>query len=129
MRRRDCCSSRARCPARRTARSACGARRSRARSKSMKLTVHDATGKEIETIDVDDEVFGSEPNKPVVHQALVTAQANKRAGTATTKTRGEVSYSTKKIRSQKGTGRSRQGSIGAPQHRHGGILFGRRPRS
>jgi large subunit ribosomal protein L4 len=95
----------------------------------MKLTVHDATGKEIETIDVDDAVFGIEPNKPVVHQALVTAQANKRAGTATTKTRGEVSYSTKKIRAQKGTGRSRQGSIGAPQHRHGGIVFGPRPRS
>ena len=54
--------------------------------------------------------------------------ANKRVGTATTKTRGEVSYSTKKIRSQKGSGRSRQGAIGAPQHRHGGIVFGPRPR-
>ncbi len=95
----------------------------------MKLTVHDATGKEIETIDVDDAVFGIEPNAPVVHQAFVTSRANKRAGNATTKTRGEVAYSTKKIRSQKGTGRSRQGSIGAPQHRHGGIVFGPRPRS
>lgn len=95
----------------------------------MKLTVHDAAGKEVETIEVDDAVFGIEPNGPVVHQALVASQANKRAGTATTKTRGEVSYSTKKIRSQKGTGRSRQGSIGAPQHRHGGIVFGPRARS
>ncbi len=94
----------------------------------MKLTVHNAAGKEVETIDVDDAVFGIEPNEPVVHQALVATMANKRVGTATTKTRGEVSYSTKKIRSQKGSGRSRQGSIGAPQHRHGGIVFGPRPR-
>jgi len=95
----------------------------------MKLTVHDAAGKEVETIDVDDAVFGIEPNEPVVHQALVASRANKRVGTATTKTRGEVSYSTRKIRSQKGSGRSRQGSIGAPQHRHGGIVFGPRARS
>ena len=94
----------------------------------MKLTVHNAAGKEVETIDVDDAVFGLEPNGPVVHQALVATLANKRVGTATTKTRGEVSYSTKKIRAQKGTGRSRQGAIGAPQHRHGGIVFGPRPR-
>ena len=95
----------------------------------MKLTVHDAAGKEVETIDVDDAVFGIEPNAPVVHQALVATMANKRTGTATTKTRGEVSYSTKKIRAQKGSGRSRQGSIGAPHHRHGGIVFGPRPRA
>ena len=95
----------------------------------MKLTVHDTAGKEVETIDVDDAVFGIAPNEPVVHQALVASRANKRVGTATTKTRGEVSYSTKKIRAQKGTGRSRQGAIGAPQHRHGGIVFGPRPRS
>jgi large subunit ribosomal protein L4 len=95
----------------------------------MKLTVHDVAGKEVETIEVDDAVFGITPNVPVVHQALVTSRANKRVGTAHTKTRGEVSYSTKKIRAQKGTGRSRQGSIGAPQHRHGGIVFGPRSRS
>src|SRR5512143_1956009 len=94
----------------------------------MKLTVHNAAGQEVETIDVDDAVFGIEPNGPVVHQALVATMANKRVGTATTKTRGEVSYSTKKIRAQKGSGRSRQGAIGAPQHRHGGIVFGPRPR-
>ena len=94
----------------------------------MKLTVHNAAGKEVETIEVDDAVFGIEPNGPVVHQALVATLANKRVGTATTKTRGEVSYSTKKIRAQKGSGRSRQGAIGAPQHRHGGIVFGPRPR-
>ncbi|MBI2723906.1 MAG: 50S ribosomal protein L4 [Chloroflexi bacterium] len=95
----------------------------------MKLPVHDIAGKEVDSIEVDDAVFGITPNVPVVHQAFVTSRANKRAGTAQTKTRGEVSYSTKKIRAQKGSGRSRQGSIGAPQHRHGGIVFGPRSRS
>lgn len=95
----------------------------------MKLAVHDATGKEVETIEVDEAVFGIEPNEPVVHQAFVATRANRRQGTASTKTRGEVHGSTKKIRKQKGTGNSRQGSIKAPHHRHGGIAFGPRPRS
>lgn len=95
----------------------------------MKLTVHDAAGKEVDTIEVDDAVFGIEPNAPVVHQALVASLANRRVGNATTKTRGEVAGSTVKIRRQKGTGASRQGSKRAPHHRHGGIVFGPRPRS
>jgi large subunit ribosomal protein L4 len=95
----------------------------------MKLTVRDATGNEVETIDVDDAVFGIEPNQAVVHQAFVATMANKRVGTATTKTRGQVHGSTRKIRRQKGGGTSRQGSIGAPQHRHGGIVFGPHTRS
>jgi large subunit ribosomal protein L4 len=95
----------------------------------MKLAVHDVTGKEVDSIEVDDAVFGIEPNEPVVHQALVASQANKRAGTATTKTRAEVRGSTVKIRRQKGTGSSRQGSKRAPHHRHGGIVFGPRSRS
>jgi large subunit ribosomal protein L4 len=94
----------------------------------MKLPVHDTAGKEVETIDVDDAVFGITPNEPVVHQAFVATMANRRAGTASTKTRGEVHGSTKKIRKQKGTGNSRQGAITAPQHRHGGIVFGPKPR-
>ena len=98
-------------------------------NEKMKLPVHDVSGKEIETIDVDDAVFGIEPNEAVVHQALVTTMANKRVGTATTKTRGQVHGSTRKIRRQKGGGVSRQGSIGAPQHRHGGVVFGPHSRS
>jgi len=94
----------------------------------MKLQVHDAAGKELESIDVDDAVFGIEPNQAVVHQAFVATMANRRAGTASTKTRAEVRGSTVKIRKQKGTGRSRQGSIRAPHHRHGGIVFGPKPR-
>lgn len=95
----------------------------------MKLTVHDIAGKEVDTIEVDDAVFGIEPNGPVVHQALVASLANRRMGNASTKTRGEVAGSTVKIRRQKGTGASRQGSKRAPHHRHGGIVFGPRPRS
>jgi len=95
----------------------------------MKLPVHDATGQEVETIEVDDAVFGIEPNQAVVHQALVASMAARRVGSASTKTRGEVHGSTRKIRRQKGTGASRQGSITAPHHRHGGIVFGPKPRS
>jgi large subunit ribosomal protein L4 len=95
----------------------------------MKLAVHNATGKEVDSIEVDDAVFGIEPNAAVVHQAFVASMANKRVGTATTKTRAEVQGSTIKIRRQKGTGASRQGSKRAPHHRHGGIVFGPRPRS
>jgi large subunit ribosomal protein L4 len=95
----------------------------------MKLKVHDAAGKEVDAIEVDDAVFGIEPNRPVVHQALLASLANRRVGTASTKTRGEVAGSTAKIRRQKGTGASRQGSIRAPHHRHGGIVFGPRPRA
>ena len=72
---------------------------------TMKLTVHDAAGKEVETIDVDDAVFGIEPNEPVVHQAFVASQANKRVGHARRRRRAaRCTDSTKKIRAQKGTG-------------------------
>jgi large subunit ribosomal protein L4 len=94
----------------------------------MQLNVVDASGNQVSTIDVDEAVFGIEPNVPVMHQVVVAQQANRRTGSASTKTRGEVDGSTRKIRSQKGTGRARQGSIRAPQHTGGGIVFGPRPR-
>jgi large subunit ribosomal protein L4 len=74
-------------------------------------------------------VFGIEPNQAVVHQAVVTQQANARHGTADTKTRGEVSGGGKKPYRQKGTGYARQGSTRAPHYRTGGIVFGPHPRS
>lgn len=95
----------------------------------MKLTVYNRQGEETEPIEVDDAVFGLEPNAPVVHQTLLAQLANRRAGTAETKTRGEVAGSTAKIRRQKGTGRARQGSIRAPHQRHGGVVFGPHLRS
>src|SRR5947209_13983669 len=95
----------------------------------MKLQVVNAGGEAQPEIDVDDAVFGIEPNAPVVHQALVAQLAGRRVGTAQTKTRGEVRGSTRKIRRQKGLGMSRQGGIRAPQHRGGGVVFGPHPRS
>jgi large subunit ribosomal protein L4 len=94
----------------------------------MQLNVMNREGRQVSTIEVDDAVFGIEPNVPVMHQVVVAHQANRRAGTASTKTRGQVEGSTKKIRPQKGTGRARQGSIRAPHHTGGGIVFGPKPR-
>jgi len=94
----------------------------------MKLPVLNAEGKELRTLEVDDSVFGITPNIPVLHQAYVAQRNNQRWGTAQTKTRGEVAGSTRKIRMQKYTGRARQGSIRAPHHVGGGIVFGPKPR-
>jgi large subunit ribosomal protein L4 len=95
----------------------------------MKLPVVNADGKELRKLEVDETVFGIEPNGPILHQAFVTQRANQRSGTANTKTRGEVQGSTRKIRMQKYTGRARQGSIRAPHHVGGGTVFGPRQRS
>jgi large subunit ribosomal protein L4 len=94
----------------------------------MKLQVLDTTGQPAEEIEVDDAVFGIEPNGPVVHQALLAQLAARRAGTHSTKTRGQVAGSTRKIYRQKGTGRARQGAIRAPHRRGGGVVFGPTPR-
>ena len=95
----------------------------------MELPVRNAQGEQIGTVEVDDRVFGIVPNRHVLHQVLVAQQANQRQGSADTKTRGEVRGSTRKIRAQKYTGRGRQGSIRAPHHRGGGVVFGPHPRS
>lgn len=95
----------------------------------MKLTVYDTTGKEVGSIDADDLVFGLPPHQAAMRQALLAHLANRRAGSANTKTRGEVQGSTRKTRRQKGIGMARQGAIRAPHHRHGGVSFGPKPRS
>jgi len=94
----------------------------------VKLPVRNAEGEEVRQLEVDDSVFGIEPNLAVLHQAFVAQRANQRWGTAQAKTRGEVQGSTRKIRMQKGTGRARQGSIRAPHHVGGGVAFGPRRR-
>lgn len=94
----------------------------------MKLTVRNAEGREIRTIEADDRVFGLEPHRDVVHQAMLAHLANRRRGTAKTKTRGEVRGSTAKLYRQKGTGRARAGSARSPIRRGGGRAFGPRPR-
>lgn len=81
------------------------------------------------TAQLRDDVFGIVPHEAVVHQALVRQLANARQGTHSTKTRGEVDGSTRKLYRQKGTGRARQGGIRAPHRRGGGIVFGPKPRS
>ncbi len=86
-------------------------------------------GSQVDTVQLSDAVFGVTPNEAVVHQALLRQLANLRQGTHSTKTRGEVAGRTKKLFRQKGTGRARQGSIRAPHRRHGGIVFGPKPRS
>ena len=90
----------------------------------MKLPVLNAEGKELRSLDVDDTVFGIQPNEAALHQAFVTQRNNQRAGTAQTKTRGMVQGSTRKTRAQKYTGRARHGGIRAPIFVGGGIVFG-----
>jgi large subunit ribosomal protein L4 len=95
----------------------------------MKSNVVDLKGSILREIELDDRVFGIEPNAAVVHQAVVTQQANARQGTHDTRTRGEVAGGGKKPYRQKGTGYARQGSRRAPHYRGGGVVFGPHPRS
>jgi len=95
----------------------------------VKANVVDLRGSAAKEIDLDDRVFGIEPNAAVVHQAVVTQEANARQGTHDTRTRGEVAGGGKKPYRQKGTGYARQGSRRAPHYRGGGIIFGPHPRS
>jgi large subunit ribosomal protein L4 len=94
----------------------------------MKLAVLNAEGKELRKLNVDDSVFGIEPNGTVLHQAYVRQRNNQRAGTAQTRTRGEVVGSTRKLHRQKGTGRARAGTAGSPTRVGGGTAFGPRVR-
>ncbi len=94
----------------------------------MKLPVMNAEGKELRKLEVDDSVFGIKPNGTVLHQAYVRQRNNQRAGTAQTRTRGEVVGSTRKLHRQKGTGRARAGTAGSPTRVGGGTAFGPRVR-
>ncbi len=95
----------------------------------MEVPVYSLTRDVIKHIEISDDVFAVPFNQPVVHQAMVRQRANARQGTASTKTRSEVSGTTKKMFRQKGTGSARGGSRRSPQRRGGGIAFGPKPRS
>jgi large subunit ribosomal protein L4 len=95
----------------------------------MDLQVKDNKGKVIGSVAVSDQVWGAASNDVLLHQAVVAQQANKRRGTQDTQTRGEVSFSTRKIRPQKGTGAARQGSRRSPVRVGGGVAHGPHPRS
>ena len=93
-----------------------------------KVTVYDMTGKSVGEMNLSDAVFGIEPNAAVMHAAVVNYLANQRQGTQSTLTRAEVRGGGRKPWRQKGTGHARQGSIRAPQWRHGGVALGPKPR-
>ena len=94
-----------------------------------KIDVYDINGKKVKELELNENVFGIEPNEAVVHSVLINFLANQRQGTQSTKTRSEVSGGGRKPWRQKGTGRARQGSIRAPQWIKGGIALGPKPRS
>lgn len=93
------------------------------------VDVKNTAGETVGSVELDDELFGIEPNVPVMHQVVTAQLAARRAGTQSTKTRAEVRGGGAKPWKQKGTGRARQGSIRAPQWRGGGVALGPKPRS
>jgi len=95
----------------------------------MQIDVYNTAGEVVGQVELDDTVWGIEPNIAVMHQALVRQLANARVGTHQTKTRGEVRGGGRKPWRQKGTGRARQGSIRSPQWTGGGVVWGPHPRS
>lgn len=92
------------------------------------MNMVDMAGKAVGEITLSDAIFGIEPNRAVLHDVVVNYLANQRQGTQSTLTRTEVRGGGRKPWKQKGTGNARQGSIRAPQWRHGGIALGPKPR-
>lgn len=98
-----------------------------AKKTSLTVDVFDTKGKVSGSVTLPQEIFGAKINKELLSQAVRVYLANQRTGTASTKDRGEVHGTTKKVWQQKGTGRARHGSKRAPIFVHGGIAFGPRP--
>ena len=94
-----------------------------------KVTMLNMAGAEVGAIELNDGIFGIEPNENAVHAVIVNYLANQRQGTQSTKTRAEVRGGGRKPFRQKGTGRHRQGSTTDPSQVGGGIAFGPKPRS
>ena len=95
----------------------------------MKLITKNIQGQLVKSIDASNRIFGAKWNPTLVHQVMVGQLANKRQGTASTKTRAEVAGGGAKPFRQKGTGRARAGSTRSPIWRGGGVTFGPKPRS
>ena len=93
-----------------------------------KVSVYDINGKEVDTLELNDAIFGVNVNEHLVHLAVVAQLANKRQGTQKAKTRSEVSGGERKPWKQKGTGHARQGSTRSPQWKGGGVVFAPTPR-
>ncbi len=94
----------------------------------MERKVVSLQGKELRNIELSDSVFGLPINEDVIYYAINNELANKRVGTADTKTRGQVHGSNRRPYSQKGTGRARQGDVKSPIYVGGGTVFGPHPR-
>ena len=92
------------------------------------LNIYKLDGSQAGTIEVNNDIFGIEPNKHVMHEVLVAELAEARQGSASTKTRAEVRGGGRKPFRQKGTGRARQGSTRAPHMVGGGVVHGPKPR-
>ena len=95
----------------------------------VQVPVYSLNGEVVDQIELSQAIFALPFNGAVVHQAMTRQLANKRQGTASTKTRGEVIGSTRKLYAQKHTGRARRGDIKSPLLRGGGIVFGPKPRT
>jgi large subunit ribosomal protein L4 len=95
----------------------------------LQLDVHNMAGKKVDSLSIDEAVFGGAVNAAVLRDAILMYQANGRSGTASAKNRVDVHGARKKPFRQKGTGRARQGSWLSPHHRGGGVAHGPRPRS
>ena len=93
------------------------------------IKVLNMAGAEVGTVELNDSIFGIEPNSAVVHEVVKNHLANCRQGTQSALTRAEVSGGGKKPWRQKGTGHARQGSTRAPQWTHGGVVFAPKPRN
>ncbi|WP_099352741.1 50S ribosomal protein L4 [Fredinandcohnia onubensis] len=94
-----------------------------------KVSLYNQSGSAVGEIELNDSIFGVEPNKQVLFDAVIMQRASLRQGTHKTKIRSEVAGGGRKPWRQKGTGRARQGSIRSPQWRGGGTVFGPTPRS
>ena len=93
------------------------------------LNIYKLDGSQAGTVEVNNDIFGIEPNKHVMHEVLVAELAEARQGSASTKTRAEVRGGGRKPFRQKGTGRARQGSTRAPHMVGGGVVHGPKPRN
>jgi large subunit ribosomal protein L4 len=94
-----------------------------------KQNIVDLSGKKVNDINLNENVWGVKPNDAVLYDAITLAQNSQRQGTASTKTRSDVSGGGRKPWRQKGTGHARQGSTRAPHWYHGGVVFGPHPRT
>jgi large subunit ribosomal protein L4 len=94
----------------------------------LSVPVYDTEGRKVDTMEVDEDLFGTRVNAALLKQAIVAYHANRRQGTAATKGRGEVAGSTRKLFRQKGTGNARRGNIRTNLLRGGGVAFAKKPR-